>query len=183
MFPGGIGGIFFLAKLLEGLIGIAALGIFNKLLGALFGFGKVPAHHQRGPLLFHKADAKFHWLKADTKGGVGLWLPGVEGSAGAVEVGTRGRDRDRGQGEGCVPSSEFGFRSSALKYSRTLYCCIVKILTLLNCSHFTLRSLFTETKLIQILSNSPASTHRGSRSTGHFSVRCLIPGDGSFKER
>ena len=33
-------GIFFLAKLLEGLIGIAALGIFNKLLGALFGFGK-----------------------------------------------------------------------------------------------------------------------------------------------
>jgi membrane protein required for colicin V production len=30
-------GIFFLAKLFEGLVNIAALGIFNKILGAVFG--------------------------------------------------------------------------------------------------------------------------------------------------
>src|SRR3954471_3049648 len=30
-------GIFFLAKLFEGLIKIAALGVFNKILGAIFG--------------------------------------------------------------------------------------------------------------------------------------------------
>src|SRR5688572_15608429 len=33
-------GIFFLAKLLTGLVNIAALGIFNKILGAIFGFLK-----------------------------------------------------------------------------------------------------------------------------------------------
>ena len=60
-------GIFFLAKLLEGLIGIAALGIFNKLLGALFGFGKYLLITSVALYFFHKADAKFHWLKADTK--------------------------------------------------------------------------------------------------------------------
>ncbi|MBK7908816.1 CvpA family protein [Candidatus Pollutiaquabacter sp.] len=55
------------AKLLEGLIGIAALGIFNKLLGALFGFGKYLLITSVALYFFHKADAKFHWLKADTK--------------------------------------------------------------------------------------------------------------------
>jgi len=49
------------------LIGIAALGIFNKLLGALFGFGKYLLITSVALYFFHKADAKFHWLKADTK--------------------------------------------------------------------------------------------------------------------
>lgn len=60
-------GMFFLAKLLEGLIGIAALGIFNKILGALFGLSKYLLITSVALYFFHKADAKFHWIKSDTK--------------------------------------------------------------------------------------------------------------------
>ena len=60
-------GIFFLAKLLEGLIKIVALGIFNKIAGAIFGVLKYAVLISLGLFFINKFDLDFNWLNADTK--------------------------------------------------------------------------------------------------------------------
>ncbi len=60
-------GAWFLAKLFEGLVNITALGIFNKIAGAIFGTLKYAFLVGLFLYFFNKADAKFEWLDTDKK--------------------------------------------------------------------------------------------------------------------
>ena len=68
-------GVFFLAKLFEGLVNIAALGIFNKILGALFGLFKYA--FVTGVLLyfFNPMDTTHHFISTDKKAESKLYYP------------------------------------------------------------------------------------------------------------
>lgn len=68
-------GIFFLAKLFEGLINIAALGIFNKILGAVFGLLKYAFIISIVLYFFNQLDAKHHYLSADKKAESHVYYP------------------------------------------------------------------------------------------------------------
>lgn len=60
-------GVFFLAKLFEGLVKITALGIFNKIAGAVFGGFKYA--FVAGVVLYflNKIEMPFEWLSNDAK--------------------------------------------------------------------------------------------------------------------
>jgi len=60
-------GIFFLAKLFEGLVNIAALGLFNKIAGAIFGILKYLFVISLALYFFNAMDATYGWIKPDTK--------------------------------------------------------------------------------------------------------------------
>jgi len=60
-------GAWFLAKLFEGLISITALGLFNKIAGAIFGVLKYSFLIGLFLYFFNKADTKFKWLETDKK--------------------------------------------------------------------------------------------------------------------
>ena len=60
-------GAWFLAKLFESLVNITALGIFNKIAGAIFGILKYAFLIGLFLYFFNKADAKFKWLDTDKK--------------------------------------------------------------------------------------------------------------------
>ncbi len=68
-------GIFFLAKLFEGLIKIAALGIFNKILGAIFGLLKYAFISSIVLYFFNQLDAKHHFISADKKAESHVYYP------------------------------------------------------------------------------------------------------------
>ena len=68
-------GIFFLAKLFEGLVNIAALGIFNKILGAVFGVLKYAFVISILLYFFNLLDVRHHYLAADTKAESRLYYP------------------------------------------------------------------------------------------------------------
>jgi len=68
-------GIFFLAKLFTGLVNIAALGIFNKILGAIFGLLKYAFIISIVLYFFNQLDAKHHYLSADKKAESHVYYP------------------------------------------------------------------------------------------------------------
>lgn len=68
-------GVFFLAKLFEGLVNIAALGIFNKILGALFGLFKYAFVIGVILYFFNPVDTQLHLLSADKKAESNLYYP------------------------------------------------------------------------------------------------------------
>jgi membrane protein required for colicin V production len=68
-------GIFFLAKLFTGLINMAALGVFNKILGAIFGLLKYAFIISVCIYFLNLLDAKHHFLSADTKAESRLFYP------------------------------------------------------------------------------------------------------------
>jgi membrane protein required for colicin V production len=68
-------GIFFLAKLFTGLINIAALGIFNKILGALFGLLKYAFIISILLYFFNQLDAKHNYIAPDKKAESHLYYP------------------------------------------------------------------------------------------------------------
>jgi membrane protein required for colicin V production len=68
-------GIFFLAKLFEGLVNIAALGIFNKILGAVFGLLKYAFVLSVLLYFFNPLDTEHHYLSADKKAESKLYYP------------------------------------------------------------------------------------------------------------
>lgn len=68
-------GIFFLAKLFTGLVNIAALGIFNKILGAIFGLLKYAFITSVILYFFNLLDVKKHYLSSDTKAESHLYYP------------------------------------------------------------------------------------------------------------
>jgi len=68
-------GIFFLAKLFTGLVNIAALGIFNKILGAVFGLLKYAFVTSVLLYFFNLLDVKHHYLSSDTKAESRLYYP------------------------------------------------------------------------------------------------------------
>lgn len=68
-------GIFFLAKLFEGLINIVALGIFNKIAGGIFGLMKHLLIAAVVIYFFNKPDTKYKWMDPDTKAASKLYYP------------------------------------------------------------------------------------------------------------
>ncbi len=68
-------GIILLAKLLTGLVNIAALGIFNKVAGALFGGLKYALVLSILIFYFNKLDSKYKFLSPDTKAESKLYYP------------------------------------------------------------------------------------------------------------
>jgi membrane protein required for colicin V production len=68
-------GVFFLAKLFEGLVNIAALGIFNKILGALFGLLKYAFVISVLLYFFNPLDTKHGFISADKKAESKLYYP------------------------------------------------------------------------------------------------------------
>lgn len=68
-------GIFFLAKLFTGLVNIAALGVFNKILGAIFGLLKYAFITSVILYFFNLLDVKKHYLSSDTKAESHLYYP------------------------------------------------------------------------------------------------------------
>jgi membrane protein required for colicin V production len=68
-------GIFFLAKLLEGLVNITALGVFNKILGALFGLFKYAFVIGVLIYFFNPVDTTFKFISADKKAESKLYYP------------------------------------------------------------------------------------------------------------
>ena len=60
-------GIFFLARLLEGLTKIVALGIFNKIAGAIFGALKYAFLLSLFFFFFNRINFSTSWLNADAK--------------------------------------------------------------------------------------------------------------------
>ena len=68
-------GLFFLAKLFTGLVNIAALGIFNKILGAIFGLLKYAFILSVILYFFNLLDTKHHYLSSDTKAESHLYYP------------------------------------------------------------------------------------------------------------
>lgn len=67
--------IFFLAKLLEGLIKIVALGIFNKIAGAIFGGLKYAVVISLLLFFINKVDLHIKWLNPDAKAESYLYYP------------------------------------------------------------------------------------------------------------
>lgn len=68
-------GVFFLAKLFEGLVKIAALGMFNKIAGAIFGMLKYALVISVTLYFFNKADTKYNWISPDKKAESHLYYP------------------------------------------------------------------------------------------------------------
>lgn len=68
-------GLFFLAKLFTGLVNIAALGIFNKILGAVFGLVKYAFVTSVLLYFFNLLDVKNHYLSSDKKAESRLYYP------------------------------------------------------------------------------------------------------------
>ena len=68
-------GIFFLAKLFTGLVNIAALGVFNKIFGAIFGLLKYAFITSVILYFFNLLDVKKHCLSSDTKAESHLYYP------------------------------------------------------------------------------------------------------------
>ena len=68
-------GIFFLAKLFEGLVSIAALGIFNKILGAVFGLLKYAFVISILLYFFNPLDVKHNYISPDKKAESKLYYP------------------------------------------------------------------------------------------------------------
>ncbi|HNS12158.1 MAG TPA: CvpA family protein [Bacteroidia bacterium] len=68
-------GVILLAKLFTGLVNIAALGIFNKIAGAVFGFFKHALILSIVIFYFNKLDTKYKWLDPDTKAESHLYYP------------------------------------------------------------------------------------------------------------
>jgi len=68
-------GVFFLAKLFEGLVNIATLGVFNKILGAVFGMLKYAFILSLVLYFFNQLDAKHHFISADKKAESHLYYP------------------------------------------------------------------------------------------------------------
>ncbi len=68
-------GIMLLAKLFTGLINIAALGIFNKIAGAIFAGMKYLLVISIIIFYFNKLDSKYQWLSPDTKAESHLYYP------------------------------------------------------------------------------------------------------------
>ena len=71
-------GIFFLAKLFTGLVNMAALGVFNKILGAIFGFLKYAFILSVILYFFNQLDSKYSYLSADKKAESHLYYPIVK---------------------------------------------------------------------------------------------------------
>jgi membrane protein required for colicin V production len=67
--------IFFLARLFEGLVNIAALGIFNKIAGAIFGGIKYVLLLSLFLFFFNRIDFNMSWLNADKKAESQLYYP------------------------------------------------------------------------------------------------------------
>jgi membrane protein required for colicin V production len=74
-------GIFFIAKLLEGLINIIALGIFNKIAGALFGGFKYAVVISVVLFFLNKINVTAEWFNADAKAESVLYYPILKISA------------------------------------------------------------------------------------------------------
>ncbi len=68
-------GIFFIAKLLEGLVNIVALGIFNKIAGALFGAMKYAFMISVFLFFANKVDVATSWWSPDKKAESYLYYP------------------------------------------------------------------------------------------------------------
>jgi membrane protein required for colicin V production len=68
-------GIIFLAKLFEGLVKIAALGVFNKILGAIFGLLKWAFILSVLMYFFNQSDVKHNYIPADKKAESKLYYP------------------------------------------------------------------------------------------------------------
>jgi membrane protein required for colicin V production len=68
-------GIFFLARLFEGLVNIAALGIFNKILGALFGLFKYTFIISIILYFFNQLDVRHHFISPDKKAESHFYYP------------------------------------------------------------------------------------------------------------
>jgi membrane protein required for colicin V production len=68
-------GLFFLAKLFTGLVNMAALGVFNKILGAVFGLLKYAFITSVLLYFFNLLDARHHFIAADTKAESHLYYP------------------------------------------------------------------------------------------------------------
>jgi membrane protein required for colicin V production len=68
-------GIIFLAKLFEGLVNIAALGIFNKIAGALFGGMKYALLLSVFIFFLNRWDISTTWLNADKKADSYFYYP------------------------------------------------------------------------------------------------------------
>lgn len=68
-------GIFFLAKLFEGLVNIVTLGVFNKILGGLFGLLKYAFIVSIAIYFFNQVDSKYHWISTDKKAESALYYP------------------------------------------------------------------------------------------------------------
>jgi membrane protein required for colicin V production len=68
-------GIFFLAKLFEGLISITALGVFNKIAGAVFSGVKFILICGVLILFFNRMDSKYNWLDPDKKAASKFYYP------------------------------------------------------------------------------------------------------------
>jgi len=68
-------GLFFLAKLFTGLVNMAALGIFNKILGGIFGLLKYAFIISVLLYFFNLLDARHHFISSDTKAESRLYYP------------------------------------------------------------------------------------------------------------
>jgi membrane protein required for colicin V production len=68
-------GVYFLAKLFEGLVNIAALGIFNKIAGAIFGGFKVAFLLSLFFFFFNKINFSSSWINADAKAESHFYYP------------------------------------------------------------------------------------------------------------
>jgi len=68
-------GLFFLAKLFTGLADMAAMGIFNKILGAIFGLLKYAFITSVLLYFFNLLDVKHHYISSDTKAESHLYYP------------------------------------------------------------------------------------------------------------
>jgi membrane protein required for colicin V production len=67
--------MFFLAKLFEGLVNIVALGIFNKIAGAIFGGIKYAFLISLFLFFLNKFDISMKWFNADKKAESHLYYP------------------------------------------------------------------------------------------------------------
>ncbi len=67
--------IFFLARLFEGLTKIVALGIFNKIAGAIFGIFKYAFLLSLFLFFFNRIDFSTSWLSADAKAESTFYYP------------------------------------------------------------------------------------------------------------
>jgi len=68
-------GVILVARLFTGLINMAALGIFNKIAGALFGAFKYAFVLSILIFYFNKLDSRYRWMNPDTKADSVLYYP------------------------------------------------------------------------------------------------------------
>jgi membrane protein required for colicin V production len=67
--------IFFLARLFEGLVNVASLGIFNKIAGAVFGGLKYVVLLSLFLFFFNRINIEMSWLNADKKAESRFYYP------------------------------------------------------------------------------------------------------------